>query len=137
MLRAMDGFVSLFGSSNIYIKVLRNLTLNILDIVLDKHHVEADDKEAIINIIKKLKDDLGKNYIIDAGYDETGSYRFLSRLRDLSQLSSDKDKKNINSLFATHPKTKDRMENVKNSINNKNLFVTNRNEYLAMINNTV
>ena len=49
MLRAMDGFVSLFGSSNIYIKVLRNLGLNILDIVLDKHHVEADDKEAIIN----------------------------------------------------------------------------------------
>ena len=33
-------------------------TLNILDIVLDKHHVEADDKEAIINIIKKLKDDI-------------------------------------------------------------------------------
>ena len=33
-------------------------TLNILDIVLDKHHVEADDKEAIINIIKELKDDI-------------------------------------------------------------------------------
>jgi 2-octaprenylphenol hydroxylase len=31
MLRAMDGFVSLFGSSNIYIKVLRNLGLNLFN----------------------------------------------------------------------------------------------------------
>ena len=31
MLKAMDGFVGLFGSSNIYIKVLRNLGLNIFN----------------------------------------------------------------------------------------------------------
>ena len=31
MLKAMDGFIGLFGSSNIYIKVLRNLGLNIFN----------------------------------------------------------------------------------------------------------
>ena len=121
---------------------ITNLGLNILDIVLGQPIVSQVASIGAYGVLASFSrseeieaDILGKNYIIDAGYDETGSYRFLSRLRDLSQLSSDKDKKNINSLFATHPKTKDRMENVKNSINNKNLFVTNRNEYLAMINN--
>ena len=121
---------------------ITNLGLNILDIVLGQPIISQVASIGASGVLASFSrseeieaDILGRNYIIDAGYDEKGSYRFLSRLRDLSTLSNDKNKKNINSLFATHPKTKDRMENVKNNINNKNLFVTNRNKYLAMINN--
>ena len=101
---------------------ITNLGLNILDIVLGQPIVSQVASIGAYGVLASFSrseeieaDVLGKNYIIDAGYDETGSYRFLSRLRDLSQLSSDKD--------------------LINSINNKNLFVTNRNKYLAMINN--
>ena len=122
---------------------LTNIGLNILDIVLGQPIVSKVASIGASGVLASFSrseeieaDVLGKKYSIDAGYDEKASYRFLSRLRQLSQITSDKNKDYINSIFATHPKTKDRMENVKNSTNkNKNLLVTNRNEYLAMINN--
>ena len=121
---------------------ITNLGLNVLDIIIGQPIISQVASIGAYGVLASFSrseeieaDILGKNYLIDAGYDGKGSYRFLSRLRDLSQLSSGENKKNINSLFSTHPKTKDRMDKVKNNIAKSSLLVTNRNKYLAMINN--
>jgi len=81
-------------------------------------------------------DKIGRRYIIKAGYDPLASSKFLSRLDALTKLSSDRNKDLLSSIFDTHPRNEDRINQAKNlNIDNEKKFISNRRQYLAAINN--
>ena len=81
-------------------------------------------------------DQLGRRYTIKAGYDPLASSKFLSRLAALTKLSSDTNKDLLSSIFDTHPRTEDRINQAKNlNIDNEKQFLSNRKRYLAAIRN--
>ncbi|MBT3938723.1 MAG: M48 family metalloprotease [Pelagibacterales bacterium] len=82
-------------------------------------------------------DELGIQYIFKAKYDPEGSYRFLSRLDKLTKISSNNEQNAINSIFATHPKTIDRMKISKENIPSNVSYKNYRKKYLSIINNMV
>jgi len=78
-------------------------------------------------------DKLGIRYIIKSRYDSGGSYRFLNRLNELTKVSAKNDRDIISSIFATHPKTIDRIKASKVNVINNVDVITNRNIYLDAI----
>ena len=81
-------------------------------------------------------DQLGRRYTTKAGYDPLASSKFLSRLAALTKLSSDTNKDLLSSIFDTHPRTEDRINQAKNlNIDNEKQFLSNRKRYLAAIRN--
>ena len=78
-------------------------------------------------------DKLGIRYIIKSKYDPGGSYRFLNRLNELTKVSAKTDRDIISSIFATHPKTIDRIKASKSSVKNNEDFTKNRKIYLDAI----
>ena len=117
--------------------------LNILDIVVGQPIISnaaslgARGAIAAFSRSEEIEADIiGKRYIISAGYDSNASYRFLKRLNDLTALSNQNDRNFIVSIFATHPRTEERMKKVKDDIfYNDEEVITNRNNFLAVINN--
>ena len=81
-------------------------------------------------------DQLGRRYTMKTGYDPLASSKFLSRLAALTKLSSDTNKDLLSSIFSTHPRTEDRINQAKNlNIDNEKQFLSNRKRYLAAIRN--
>ncbi len=81
-------------------------------------------------------DQIGRRYILKAGYDPLASSNFLSRLDALTKLSSDRNKNLLSSIFDTHPRTEARINQAKNlNIDNGKKYLSNRKRYLAAINN--
>ncbi len=122
---------------------ISEIGLNILDIVVGQPIISnaaslgARGAIAAFSRSEEIEADIiGKRYIISAGYDSNASYRFLKRLNDLTELSNENNKNFIVSIFATHPRTEERMKKVKDDIfYNDEEAITNRNNFLAVINN--
>ena len=121
-----------------------SLGLNILNIVVGQPvitNIANIGMQGVLSAFSRSEeleaDELGIEYIINAKYDPKGSYRFLTRLNDLTKISSNDQKNSINSIFSTHPKTEDRIKISKeNTLNNIN-YMKNRKKYLTAINNMI
>ena len=122
---------------------LSEIGLNILDLLVGQpvvSNVASIGTRGILASFSRAEeieaDFLGMKYAVKAGYDQNASQRFLARLGYLSDLSSENNKNLINSIFSTHPRTKERVENIKqNPVDYHSESLTNRKKYLAVINN--
>tara|TARA_B100000686_G_scaffold195220_1_gene202120 strand:+ start:9625 stop:11076 length:1452 start_codon:yes stop_codon:yes gene_type:complete len=120
-----------------------NLGLEILDIIVGQPIITNLANLGLHGVLSSFSrsqeleaDKLGIRYIKKSNYDSEGSVRFLARLDALSKISPESDKNFINSIFATHPKTIDRIEYTKSlaKSSGKDSF---RDIYLMAINNMI
>ncbi len=120
-----------------------NLGLEILDILVGQPIITNIANIGLYGVLSSFSrsqeleaDKLGIRYIKKSNYDSEGSVRFLARLDALSKISSESDKNFINSIFATHPKTIDRVEYTK-SLAKSTGQNSYKEQYLMAINNMV
>jgi len=119
---------------------LSNVGLDILNIVVGQPIITNATNIGLQGVLSAFSrseeleaDKLGIRYIIKSKYDPYGSYRFLNRLNELTKISSKNDGDIIRSIFATHPKTTDRMKASKAYINNSSADIINRDVFLNAI----
>ena len=124
---------------------ISGLGLEILDIVIGRPIVSNLANIGMQGILSSFSrsqeleaDKLGIRYIKKSNYDTEGSTRFLSRLDVLTKISNEKNSNLINSIFATHPKTLDRVQYSKTLATNLSSDVMrNKAKFLFAIDNMV
>ena len=124
---------------------ISGLGLEILDIVIGRPIVSNLANIGMQGILSSFSrsqeleaDKLGIRYIKKSNYDTEGSTRFLSRLDVLTKISNKKNSNLINSIFATHPKTLDRVQYSKTLATNLSSDVMrNKAKFLFAIDNMV
>ena len=124
---------------------ISGLGLEILDIVIGRPIVSNLANIGMQGILSSFSrsqeleaDKLGIRYIKKSNYDTEGSTRFLSRLDVLTKISNEKNSNLINSIFATHPKTLDRVQYSKTLATNLSSDVLrNKEKFLLAIDNMV
>ena len=124
---------------------ISGLGLEILDIVIGRPIVSNLANIGMQGILSSFSrsqeleaDKLGIRYIKKSNYDTEGSTRFLSRLDVLTKISNEKNSNLINSIFATHPKTLDRIQYSKTLATNLSADVLrNKEKFLFAIDNMV
>ena len=124
---------------------ISGLGLEILDIVIGRPIVSNLANIGMQGILSSFSrsqeleaDKLGIRYIKKSNYDTEGSTRFLSRLDVLTKISNKKNSNLINSIFATHPKTLDRVQYSKTLATNLSSDVLrNKEKFLLAIDNMV
>ena len=124
---------------------ISGLGLEILDIVIGRPIVSNLANIGMQGILSSFSrsqeleaDKLGIRYIKKSNYDTEGSTRFLSRLDVLTKISNEKNSNLINSIFATHPKTLDRVQYSKTLATNLSSDVLrNKEKFLFAIDNMV
>jgi len=119
---------------------LSNVGLDILNIVVGQPLITNAASIGVQGALSSFSrseeleaDKLGIRYIIKTKYDPGGSYRFLNRLNELTKVSSKNDIDIITSIFATHPKTIDRIKALKESIKDNSAETINREIFLDAI----
>tara|TARA_B100000131_G_scaffold63732_1_gene60076 strand:- start:4200 stop:5651 length:1452 start_codon:yes stop_codon:yes gene_type:complete len=124
---------------------ISGLGLEILDIIIGRPIVSNLANIGMQGILSSFSrsqeleaDKLGIRYIKKSNYDTEGSTRFLSRLDVLTKISNEKNSNLINSIFATHPKTLDRVQYSKTLATNLSSDVLrNKEKFLLAIDNMV
>ena len=124
---------------------ISGLGLEILDIIIGRPIVSNLANIGMQGILSSFSrsqeleaDKLGIRYIKKSNYDTEGSTRFLSRLDVLTKISNEKNSNLINSIFATHPKTLDRIQYSKTLATNLSADVLrNKEKFLFAIDNMV
>ncbi len=124
---------------------ISGLGLEILDIIIGRPIVSNLANIGMQGILSSFSrsqeleaDKLGIRYIKKSNYDTEGSTRFLSRLDVLTKISNEKNSNLINSIFATHPKTLDRVQYSKTLATNLSSDVMrNKAKFLFAIDNMV
>lgn len=124
---------------------ISGLGLEILDIIIGRPIVSNLANIGMQGILSSFSrsqeleaDKLGIRYIKKSNYDTEGSTRFLSRLDVLTKISNEKNSNLINSIFATHPKTLDRVQYSKTLATNLSSDVLrNKEKFLFAIDNMV